>query len=543
MSAMYDVVIVGGGVAGGLMACRLAQAGKRVVIVEAGAPVSRLDAVEQWAAAPVQTLGSPYTDPSANNIADFVDDPKGFESVGPNSFKSNYVRRSGGTTWHWQGSAPRFIPSDFELYRRFGQGVDWPIGYDELEPWYVQAEHELGVAGDHDVWNGFFGAWRSAPFPMPPIWPTWSDLRMAEAVQGMELDGRKVRVRTVSQARNSQPYQDRPACAGNSSCIPICPIQAKYDATVHLKRAVALGAQLFERTVAKRVRFADKRIQGIIALQWDPGGKREEIEIDSPVVVVAAHSFESVRLLWASEIEDPSGQLGCNLMDHPTGQVVGLSPWPNYPFRGPPVTSGIDEWRDGGFRAQSAAWKLSLGNDGHGRFRSQEQSLLRWMKDAGFGKPLLSRVAEQGTRMFRISWAAEQLPDRESRMLRSSTLDDAGLPRFKLNYRLGEYSTRAFSLIRTNILRIMEAAGISHIELSPDPVAYGGSGHIMGTCRMGIDPRTSVVDALGRAHVYEGLYVVGSSTFPTVGTANPTLTLAALALRTAAVLGGANDVR
>ena len=143
-------------------------------------------------------------------------------------FKSTYERRVGGTTWHWLGNCPRLLPSDFKSESLYGFGKNWPIDYETLEPWYCQAEKELGVAGDHEQLNGLFGAHRSEAFPMNRIWPSYSDLKVAEALQDSahrwpEYNDEPMVLFCTPQARNSVPYDGRPVCTGNSSCVPICP--------------------------------------------------------------------------------------------------------------------------------------------------------------------------------------------------------------------------------------------------------------------------------------------------------------------------------
>jgi glucose dehydrogenase len=533
-----DVVILGAGVAGAMLAWLLSCQGHMVLLVEAGPAVSRLDAVGQWATASAKTLLSPYRGATAERFAESPDNyKKDYDFVdGKPTFKSTYLRRVGGSTWHWQGSTPRLIPTDFRMASSFGRGVDWPIDYGELERWYCEAEVELGVAGDHEAWNGVHGAWRSAPFPMTHIWPSHSDRLFAEKANGIPFYGAEVRLRSTPQARNSRPYQGRPPCAGNSICIPLCPIQAKYDATVHVRLAVEAGAQLLDRTVAVRIVKADNgRIDGIELATWNDKGEVRRRIARARRYVVAAHSIESARLLLVSDIGRPS-VVGHNLMDHPTGEVVGLASEPVFGFRGPPVTSGIDEWRDGAWRNDHAAWKMSLGNDGHGRFRTPEATVQRWMDQGIFGLDLRKQIESHAPRLVRISWAAEQLPTADNYLELSPQTDELGMTKVRMKYSVDGYTLSAFPRIRDLIAKIYFAAGITDSETSPDPATYGGSGHVMGTCRMGEDPATSVVDATCRVHEHEDLFVVGASVFPTAGTANPTLTVAALSLRLAQTL-------
>ena len=223
-----DVAIIGAGVAGALLAHRLAAADHRVVVLEAG-PVGpeRRDLVAAYSLAAIKTPRSPYLDNQPPSPVASPDTEKDYCQGGPAPFKSTYLRRVGGSTWHMLGNMPRHIPADFRLATCYGVGVDWPLDYDALEPWYCQAEWELGVSGDHVELDGRHGAYRSRPFPMSKIWPAYGDIVVGNAIKGLHFEGVDVGLTSTPQARNSRPYDGRPACAGNSSCVPLCPIGAK----------------------------------------------------------------------------------------------------------------------------------------------------------------------------------------------------------------------------------------------------------------------------------------------------------------------------
>lgn len=162
MSDSYDVAIIGSGVAGALMAWRLAEQNHRVVIFEAGYKgETRDEMVQRYARTVDKTPSAPYDDGVSYRYAPA---PRGLDDYyvqkGPNKFKSTYLRRVGGSTWHWLGNVPRFLPADFKLRTLYGidRDCDWPISYDDLEPWYCEAERAIGVSGDHDQWNGIHGA-------------------------------------------------------------------------------------------------------------------------------------------------------------------------------------------------------------------------------------------------------------------------------------------------------------------------------------------------------------------------------------------------
>src|SRR5262249_30220087 len=154
--------------------------------------------------------------------------------------------------------------------------------------WYCKAETELGVAGDDAEWQGVHGAFRSAPFPMSKIWPSWSDLQFSRALSATPIEGHTLDVLSTPSARNSQEYDGRPPCAGNASCVPLCPIGAKYDASVHVKKATANGAQLRERSVVTRLEVdADGTVHRVRYKQWD-GVERI---VSGRIVLLAANAI------------------------------------------------------------------------------------------------------------------------------------------------------------------------------------------------------------------------------------------------------------
>src|SRR5207247_7070425 len=210
-------------------------AGLKVLIPEAGPRVHRAAALEQYRGALIKILECPY--PNAPHAPrSRSDQPDSYYlQNGPDKFESTYLRQVGGTTWHWLRTTLRFVPDDFRLRSKFGVAVDWPISYDDLEPWYCEAERELGVAGDP---NAALDAPRSQPYPLPPIPLTYLDRRVAAALAGTEYT-----LQPTPQARNSQ---------------------AKYDATVHVALAERAGAELLEQAVVTTVELgAGGRVSGL----------------------------------------------------------------------------------------------------------------------------------------------------------------------------------------------------------------------------------------------------------------------------------------
>jgi glucose dehydrogenase len=247
---------------------------------------------------------------------------------------------------------------------------------------------------------------------------------------------------------------------------------------------------------------------------------------------------------------------------------------PVFPYRGPLITSGIGDLCDGAFRAKRAAFRVDIGNEGWnyviagGAFGADPHvttiDFVNGMNSSGLNKQDFSQVKDNSallgagraqklndliSRQFRIGFLVEQTPDPNNRVTLSSTFIDAlGLPRPEISYDISDYTKQGIvaSLRMKNLIFKKLGAKDFTERADGDPTGfdetvdgqtvklnYGGAGHIMGTYRMGDDPKTSVVNSFQRSHDHNNLYLIGSGTFASGGTANPTLTLSALALRTA----------
>ena len=521
-----DVVIIGSGISGAMLAAGLAKSGVKVAILEAGDQVDRSTAVNTYwnAAIKVPECAYPATPQAMHPVSN--DLTSWYLQDGPDNFASTYIKVVGGTTWHWLGTCLRLVPNDFQLRTLYGQGADWPISYADLEPFYGAAEAAIGVAGDS---NSDLGAPRSTPYPMPEIPQTYLDKAYVKALAGTAYD-----VRSTPQGRNSTDRENRPACCGNASCIPVCPVQAKYDATVHLDQATAAGAVLHAKSTAAFVETgADRGVTAVRFKRWDGSEGRATAR----VFVLAAHAIESPRLLLNSKSEEtPSGvanssdQVGRNLMDHPTQLSWALAKDPVYPYRGPLSTSGIENLRDGPFRRQRGAFRIEIGNDGWSWPTGAPVSTAQDLARQGLrGKALDKAIYDQAARHIRLAALVEQPPDPANRITLDAVQKDIyGVPLPRIAYRIDQYTQDGMAEARKAHTDIFTRLGASEIQHS---YQAQGAGHIIGTLRMGSDPRTSVVDKDLRSHDHPNLFVLGSSVFPTSATANPTLTIAALALR------------
>jgi choline dehydrogenase-like flavoprotein len=588
-----DVAIVGAGFAGALISNELNKDRSRpikVVILEAGEGIP--PNINDYMEPSTVNAGRPTSlnlfhkgDPKAPPFGDWTDPKQSyFIQKGPRPFASTYDRVAGGTQ-HWLGTCLRFVPADFKMktnYPSVPQFVDWPISYDDLNEYYGKAEKELGVSADVQE-QRFLGIHfpDNYKYPMPRIPRSLVDVGVGDALRSLTEDQTKflemekppteIPVRSLPAARNSQPYKNRRACAGNTNCIPICPIQAKYDPTITLNDALETGhVQLLHRHVASEIVVGENgRISQINFIAYR--GPKTTGCVRAKIYVIAANTIETPRLLLMSNnggraVANSSDMVGRNLMDHPYYVVWGLTEKPLYPYRGPLITSGIGDLCDGPFRNKRAAFRVDIGNEGWNFIvggvggdpnvttldfvNGMNRSKVNVGQEALFGKKLADQLNEKLTRQFRVGFLVEQTPDLDNRVTLSREFKDGlGLPRPEISYNLSDYTRQGFvaAYRMKNLLfekmhvdefttKVREDEPTRFDELIDGKIvsfSYYGAGHIMGTCRMGDDPKQSVVDKFQRSHDHKNLYLVGSSTFPTSATANPTLTLAALSLRTA----------
>ncbi len=520
-----DVVIVGSGIAGAMTGYSLARAGIKVLILEAGPRVDRAQAVVRFRNSPTKGANSPYPAHPMVPQPDLDDIGAYYVQAGPVTFNGLQARVVGGTTWHWGGLTLRYRPNDFVLKSKFGVGVDWPLTYDDLEPWYAEAEREIGVCGPPDY---DWGAPRSSPYPMPPIAPTYLDRIVGAACGKVGLN-----LAPFPHGRNSVGYADRPPCCGNASCVPICPIGAKYDASVHVARAEASGARIEPLAIAHEVVVGPDNNVSAIRFKRPDGSVHEA---RGRIFVVAAHAIETAKLLLMSNlpgsertVANGSDQVGRNLLTQLDAGMIGLTSEKIYPYRGPVETSGIRELRDGDFRGMHGASGTSPSNEGWVRALGPFKLAERLSAQGLHGAALNAAISDHMARELAMGPSAEVLPDPENRVtLARNALDPLGLPRPRITFRWGRYEQDGAAVAMQYVLGIMNALGATDVK-RVGPVT--DSAVMGGTCRMGNDPRTSVVDRSLRSHDHPNLYLIGSATFPTITASPPTLTIAAFALR------------
>ncbi|WP_017594190.1 GMC family oxidoreductase [Nocardiopsis potens] len=615
----YDAIIVGAGWSGSLIAERLGAKGWQVLVLEAGNGgdetwEGHLDAVRTFHSAVAKVPNSPYRRNTAAPSPDVLDlapvrDPEPGKpeftangylvQQGALPYGTDYLRALGGTGMHWLGAVPRMHADDFGTDTDYGYGRDWPIGAEDLQRHYAEAERAMGVAGDADEQRKL-GVVTDPDYvyPMHGIPQSHIDDYCQKRVGGHEIHDEvagetyTINITGLPQARNSTPdpryaggagYRPKGAvglanygerCVGNASCVPICPVQAR-STPLRIQAGFSGSVTVATRSVVTRVlRGRGAYVRGVEYRTYgDPATPvSRSYTAEADVVVLAAHAIENARLLLFSELANGSDQVGRNLMDHPTMVAWGLTAEADGnigPFRGPGHTSGWEEFRFGDARGTRAPFRIEIGNWGWGWANGAPMSNVATalgvggdaageVRDKGiFGPELRRFLGSTIGRQLQLQCAVEQAADPENRVTIDPRKhrDAMGNPRPVIAYDLDEHTRKgvyAAYLVAGRIFAEMGAQNrtdfrpvgglppLGHFVYPTDDsvdgevhLAYHGAGHGAGTHVMGADRSTSVVDSHQRTHDHPNLYAVGCGSMPSIGTSNPTVTMAALALRSA----------
>jgi choline dehydrogenase-like flavoprotein len=498
-----DLVIVGAGAGGSVLAQRLARAGWRIVIIEAG-PFWHPD--EDWVSDEAGSHALYWTQKRIIGGEDPIE-------LG----KNNSGRGVGGSMVHYAGYTPRFHPSDFSTFTDDGVGADWPLTYADLRPHYERVEAELPVAGQDWPW----GYPHRYPFSPHPVSGAAAKLRAGALRAGIEM-----RVGPVGIVNGT--FGNRPHCIYRGYCLQGCKVNAKASPYVtHLPDALAHAVEIRADSMALRVELEPDtgRARGVVYTQEATGTQRLQ---RARFVAVAGYSIETPRLLLNStSAAFPNGlcnnhdQVGRYVMVQGAAQSAGRWPEELRMYKAPPPEISSEQFYETdrtrgfvrGFSIQTVSplpigWAEHVLADGHwGR------ALREYMRDYNH-------------------WATvgvlnEFLAHPDNRITLADEADPYGQPIARMDYTLCEndkaniaYSTEVI----TSILRAGEAQDVLTIQ------RYA---HLIGGARMGTSPQNSVVDANQRAWAVPNLFLADGSVCPTQGAANPALTIMALASRLA----------
>jgi choline dehydrogenase-like flavoprotein len=525
-SQTVDFAIVGSGAAGGIIAKELSTAGFKVVVLEQGPRLTEADFKHDEFGAFMRSSNSNSRDIQPQTFRRTADEKaqKGLPLI--------YGRLVGGSNAHFTGNFWRLRPSDFNEASRLGGVpgtglVDWPITYEELEPYYTKAEWELGVSGE----PGPFDPPRSRPYPMPPLPVKSSGVLLERGTRALGLHPQP-----STMAINSQPYNGRLACQQCGFCyFFMCEYGAKSTSmAAMLPLAEATGrCEIRPNSYVARVELdSDGRATGVTYFDTQ---KRLQLQ-RAKAVILCANGSETARLLlnsgssrFPNGLANSSGMVGKHLMfntyfgvhaefEHPLNEYKGvqntrmvLDFYETDPKRGFYGGGGID--------GRFGDYPISFALDG------LPPGAPQW------GEAFARELAEQFTRTMFFATHGTSLPLESNNITLDPELKDAwGLPCMRVTYKDHPDDLKNGQFLTARAAEIAEAAGALKTwsePIQPQSLAV----HLLGTCRMGNDPRSSVVDRYHRTHDVRNLFICDGSSLVTSSRGQPTETIAALAFR------------
>ena len=537
----YDAIVVGSGAGGGVAAGLLAESGRRVLVVEAGGWPTIAELSHDHLRNPRSTWGlEPLSGPTDVDQIRIVDIEQDQLRLRPGDLAwSNNAFTAGGGTRVYGAQAWRFSPRDFVMASPHGVPdgsslADWPIGYDDLEPFYGRAEWEIGVSGSDEP--GPHLGWRGSGYPMPPLVGGPTRHLLAEAAEALGMS-----TRPVPLLINSVPYLGRHGCARCRACVGFaCPVDAKNGSqNTMLPRAFATErCTIILGTRAARLATDQRgRVVGVVLVGTEQGQPWQRT-VEAQQVILAAGAIETARLLLNSPTsQEPAGignrhdQVGRHLQGHTYGGAVAIF---------------ADEVEDlvgpGPAIATTDFMHHNPGVVGGGIIANEfvpiPSNTYRYLVDAGL-IPRLGRDAKTGMRrltrrMLRIMGPFQEVTTADARVrVDPSVQDRYKLPVARLSGGPHPEDLRGRDLISDRAAAWLTAAGATNVvPFIGRPTGPSAGQHQAGTCRMGDDPATSVVDPWGRVWGHPNLAITDGSVHVTNGGVNPVLTILALAFRT-----------
>ena len=512
------VLIIGAGASGGAFAWSIADAGASVLCLEQGPWMRQQDYPTNFQDWETRAMGPFATNPNVRKLA--ADYPVNDQDSPISPLMFNAV---GGSTILWAAHFPRFTPRDFRVRTDDGVAADWPISYETLEPFFAVNDRMMGV-------SGLAGDPAYPPHepPLPPI-PFG---RVGNVMAG-GFEKLGWHWWPSDSAIISREYNGRAPCINLGPCTSGCSQGAKASTDItYWPVAQRKGVQI--RTGC-RVREITVRPDGMAdgVLYYDDEGTLQEQKAE--IVVLACNGVGTPRLMLNSKsalhpdgLANSSGLVGKNLMFHPYAMIAGVFDQPLQGRRGP---GGCSFWSHEFYKTDaSRGFVRGYSFEAARGYAPAQAALVGMLRDKlpwGEGHhEAYARWYDHTAAMVAIT---EDLPDEANTVTLDPVLTDSnGIPAPKVTYTLSENSRKMLAHAVERGKEALMAAGA--IETFADPLMKQAGWHLMGTARMGTDPKTSVVNEWGRAHDVKNLFIVDGSIFVTAAGVNPTSTIQALAL-------------
>ncbi len=543
---IYDAAIVGSGASGGLAAKVLAEKGLEVIVLEAGPPVDPARDFKShtppWemayrGARPPEVRQTQWNQTVANeyNSHFYVKDTEHPYTTDPGKpFVWIRSRIVGGKTLHWGRLSWRLSPYDFKAGSHDGYGDDWPIAYEDLAPYYDKAEGFIGVSGSAEglkqLPDGNF---------LPPMPPSCQEVIFRKAARSVGLRAIPMRAAMLTRPLKGQPH--RAPCHYCGHCSHGCDVNAMFSSiSSTLPAAEATGRYTLRPNSIVRKVLVDPNTGKARGLSVIDRESRQDFEIAAKAVVLGASTLESTRILFNSKsaqhpngLANSSGALGHYLMDHFGGiGITGFLPM----FKGAEITNtdgkatgtyiprfrNLDERHPDFIRGYGfEAW--SFGAQGFPWFANSVP---------GFGAVFKEEVKRHYPALVSFTTRAEMLARYENRVsIDPNVTDNWGIPVLRFSCAHGDNERKMAQDALARAHEIMEAAGAEVLWVDNEITAPGVIIHELGTCRMGNDSKSSVLNRFNQAHDVKNLFVVDGGCFVSSACQNPTLTILALTWR------------
>lgn len=543
----FDAVVVGAGAGGGAAAWRMTKRGWRVLLLDAGPAfdpstdygLSRDDWERQGFMHKPGSLGATSIatlqtlDPTERELRSWSLG-QGLYNHGERREVSgagyHHVRGIGGSTLHFVGESHRLHPRAMRMRSRFGVGADWPLAYAELEPFYREAEELLGVAGPADT-----GArWRSAPYPQPA-----HPLSLASHWLGRGAAALGLSWQANPRCALSMPLDGRPACNYCGGCTHGCPRRDKgsTDVTFIAKARASGRCEVRAGLQVRRIEAEAKgRVQAIMVSDAGAGGRMLRIPVRR--LVLACGAVETPRLLLlqrgarhARGLANDSHQVGRNFMESVTWISLASTDARLMSFGGLPADSICWDYNApdavpgqvGGFRLSAAVHEAGM----VGAIAHAQRAV------PGFGRAHKEQMRQLLGSVVAVGATGESLPHARSFVdLDPGRRDSGGQALARIHSHVDDATRARLRFMAQRCRALLRAGGATRLVEEFGTYDFFSAAHVFGTCRMGRDPRESVVDAQQRAHGWSNLWICDASVFPSSGGGEaPSLTIEALTLR------------
>jgi choline dehydrogenase-like flavoprotein len=542
----FDAIVIGSGISGGWAAKELTEKGLKTLVLERGRNIRHITDYttalkDPWqlphnnraatnadrAVQPIQSTLYLYDQSTKQHFVDDLKNP--YAQAMPFSWYRGY--QVGGRSLMWARHVFRYSDLDFEANLREGVGIDWPIRYADISPWYEHVERFIGASGENS---------KLPQLPEQVLQPPFEMNALEKHIKGsFEKAFTDRKLICSATAVLSREHNGRGPCQGRNQCARGCPFSAYFSSNgVTLPAAAKTGNLTLQPDAIAHSLIYDEGKKRVTGVRVVDAQTRKTTEYFARVVFVCGSTLNSTALLLNSRgarfpdgLGNDSGELGYNLMDHHNGggATASYSGFADRYYRGRRATSMyIPRFRNVGKREDK--FKRGYGYEVY----TKRGTWTRGIEGADFGADFKNQITRPGEWSLFMEAYGETLSNRENRMwISPETPDGWGIPRINVSMQYRDNEKAMAQQMMDDAVEMLRAARLENIQGFNHPVTPGSVIHEMGTARMGRDPKTSVLNAHNQIHAVPNVFVTDGSCMVSSPTQNPSLTYMALTARAA----------